>query len=300
MNHYLSIILLILLSGTAFGQDTLLLKALSNISPTASFHPKDTTAATKARRDYAIVFTDTLSVLQQSQSGHSGAENFRLLVNKHHAISKDTIYLYTNEYKLTNSEIDSVWHTVFLRPHTQNILKAYLEEKQLTILLPENYINLISVFKSKQITYDTKRHLLVDKIRFDDQNLPKTKNEITLNDRWYPPGVPIPKEENPYLITIPFQSKEQVLADYLEIIEQSQRGNFSEATIIYIRVKTGKKGYYVKRFKAGKGSITYQQSIDDIMQSNITDVALYPPAINKALFSNQGKSGLIIIQYAKQ
>lgn len=299
MNYYVSIILFVFLTGAAFGQDTLLLKALSNLSPAASWHPQDTTSATKVKRDFSIVFTDTVSVMQQAGNGNSGAENFRLLVNKHKAISKDTIYLYTNEYKLTQTEIDSVWHNIFLSAPTQNLLKAYRETQQSTIFLPENYVNLSSVFKSTQVPYDTKRHLLVDKIRFDDLNLPKTKNEIKLNDRWYSPGVPIPKEENPYLVTIPFQSKEQVLADYLAIIDQKQQGNFAEATIVYISVKSGKRQRYVKRFKAGKGPVTSQQSIDDILQSNIIDVTLYPPAINRALFSNQGKNGLIIIQHVK-
>jgi len=299
MNHYLSIILFILLSGPAFSQDILLLKKLLELQPTLSLNPDAMTSVTKIQRDFSIVFTDTVSLMQQAGSGNSGAENFRLLVNKHKAISKDTIYLYTNEYKLTQTAIDSVWNRIFLRAHTKNLLEAYLKEKQSTILHPENYVNLASIFKSTQIPYETKRHLLVDKIRFDDQTLPKTKNEIKLNDRWYPPGLPIQKEENPYLVTIPFQFKEQVLADYLEIIDQKQQGNFAEATIVYVKTGSRKQQRYAKRFKAGKSPVTSQQSIDDIMQSNIIDVTLYPQAVNRALFGNQGKNGLIIIQHVK-
>jgi len=153
--------------------------------------------------------------MEQASQGKSGYENLGALIKKHNAIGKDTIYLYVNEYEISKAEIDSIWQAVFESARTQSLLKAYLEKEQHAIFLPGSYVNLLSVFKSRQIAYETKQHLLVDKICFDNQAIQKTKRVNTSNSPFpkgsYQAGGRIPKPpepEYPYLVTIPFESKE--------------------------------------------------------------------------------------------
>ncbi|RZJ79196.1 MAG: hypothetical protein EOO20_27105, partial [Chryseobacterium sp.] len=303
MKRYTYLIFFILLSGISFGQDRLLIEKLKDHGPVRGLNLDSFQSALKNQRDDARIIIDTVSVIAQTSRGNSGYENLNLLVKKHNAISKDTIYLYVNEYQLTKAAVDSVWQSVFSSAQTQGLLKDYLGKKHPAIFLPENYVNLISIFKSKHTSYKTKQHLLVDKIRFDDQNIKKvnnvTPNYATSPDGSYQPppwrAPMLPEQVYPYLITIPFQSKEQVVADYLKIISRSQSGNFAAATILYVKASYRKKQLYLKRAKISKYSALSTKSARSISRTNIIDIDFYPPLVGRALFSDKGKNGLVVI-----
>jgi len=261
-------------------------------------------SAHKNQRADARVIIDTVSAMEQGSGGRSGAENLSLLVEKHDAISKDTIYLYINEYELNKSETDSVWHAIFERRQTQSLLRAYLEQYSSDIFRRDNYINLISVFKAAEVSYKTKRQLLLDKFLFDDRTIKKVKSTDSRSptdiNRGQQPAywrAPRPEQQQPYLITIPFQSKKQVVSDYLKIIERSSVGNFAEAKIAFVKARGKKKKYRLIRAKISEAPPISVKTIRKIKRMRIIDVQLYTSQVSRALYSDN--NGLLVIQYLK-
>lgn len=166
MSSYLYFIFFTLLSYVSFGQDSLFAEKLREQGRVGGLNLDSILTAHKNQRADARVFIDTVSAMEQGSEGRSGAENLSLLVKKHDAIPKDTIYLYINEYKLNRSETDSIWQAIFERRYTQSLLKDCLEQDGSDIFHQDSYINLISVLKSVEVSYKIKQHLLVDKLFF--------------------------------------------------------------------------------------------------------------------------------------
>ncbi|GEM_PF-1072249 len=302
MKQYAYFIFFLLLSSASFAQDTLVINRLDAQKLVRGLNLDSIQSSLKNRRNYARIIIDTVSEMELGSRGKSGLENLALLISKHKAIPKDTIYLYINEYQLNTKEIDSIWHSIYLRGQTQHLLKAYLKNKHNNIFLPKSYVNLISIFKSGQISYKTKQDLLVDKIRFDDETITKIKNDrpnYNINPYQPPRRVPSMQEDpNPYLISIPFRSQEQVASDYLKIIERNPGGNFSESKVLYVKAKYKKKQLRLIRSKLGKDKQTSKKAMRRFERLNIIDVQFNPPV---SFYGRQDNNkGLLIIQYVKR
>lgn len=242
MRHFLYFIFFLLLSNDSFAHDSFLNYIDSQFRTRPNWDSFQ--AARTNRGDHSSIFIDTTGMRESIIE----LENLSLLVSKQKATFKDTISLYDIKYDLNNTEIDSIWHSIYLRAQTQQLLEAYLKKKHCFIFLPENNVNLISIFKSNKFPYKTKQHLLADKIRFDDQNISKTKN--VTRSYLVKPGISYQQlpwhtsalnQGNPHLDLITFESKEQAVSEYLKNIEREAVANNQT---VEIRVSIKRTGMY--------------------------------------------------------
>jgi len=181
---------------------------------------------------------------------------------------------YVNEYVIKQNEKDSIFNVVFSDDKTQQLLKSYTSENNEDILLVENQFNLVSILISDLTDFETKKSLLINKIKFDQ----KRPLFIVADYRVYP----LEKQKIRKI-----NSKEWAITDFIKSYNDERFVNFSGMLMVF-----SKKN---KKIKVKDEIIAIDKKIDRIQKTKIKKLHFFIMPESTALYSKQGIYGVLII-----
>jgi len=188
-----------------------------------------------------------------------------LLVNDFQKTDK---FKYINEYVIKQTERDSIFNSVFSDDKTQQLLKSYTTENNEDVLLVENQFNLVSILISDLISAETKKSLLINKIKFDQKR--------TL---FIPPdykGYPLEKQKIKKI-----NSKELAITDFIKSYNDERFVNFSGMLMVFSRKDE---------------IIAVDKKIDRIQKNKIKKLHFFIMPKSTAIYSKKGIYGVLIIE----
>lgn len=184
-----------------------------------------------------------------------------------------------DDYVLNQTEKDSVWSAVLLSEKTQQLLKNYKTKSSEDILLAENQLSFISVLLSDLTDAETKKSLLINKIRFDK----KRPLHVPPDSRVYPLG----REKT----IVKFDSKDVAVKNFITSYNDERLVNFSEMPVIFLQNN--------KKHKEKDTITSADKKIARIQKTKIEKLELLIMPQSTVLFSKKGIYGCLIVYYDK-